>query len=181
MSEGKAPTKLASVGIPCICAVIALVSVYLQYNRLTTADRNIKDAENQIKLLDEDLKKSRGNEFASKVPSVPNTPEEDTQFLDGLKLSAQRTGVTILKWSSTSKPAGTDTPNQPQPVPLQGVTAILSDLEVQGPYESVRAFVINLESQPRLLNMNNLSWHRGTKEGTKLFVNLVRYVSQKSG
>ena len=132
-----------------------------------TLDANIREA------------KSRGNE--GKVPAVPKTKEEDTNFLNELKKNASDTSIQIVRWTSRNVPAagtGAAKTDENAKLALVGLTAVVSDLEVFGPYENVRSFVIHLESAPRLLNMNNVSWHRGVQAGTRLSMTLTRYVSE---
>jgi hypothetical protein len=166
---------LTTVVLPLGCALLALGSVLFQMHRLNEAKAQVADTNNQIRLLDTALVDSTTKTFGNKIPAPPQTKEEDTVFLDEIKQAAQQANVTIIRWTSTPKPANEET-NPPQDF-LKGVTAIHSDLEVSGEYDSVLAFVVKLESWPRLLNMNNIAWHRGNQTGTRLFMNVIRYAS----
>ncbi len=181
--EKKKGASWLSIAAPIFCLLLAIGTVLYQYLRLTNARTDLVTTRNQEKTLDQSLAATAASKGIIHTPSVPETPQEDTQFLTGLRQAAAESGIQIVKWSSSSRPAGTGgasgtaTPNQKQPAALKGLTEILSDLEVFGPYDNVRAFVMRLEASPRLLNMDHVSWHRGQKDGTRLFMILTRYVS----
>jgi Tfp pilus assembly protein PilO len=170
--------KLINVWMPAFCAAVALLIVFLQYRNLNQAKADVAETQHKIQALDENLK-DRVNKLGIKAPAVLLTSKEDTMFLEDLKKAAQDTGIQIVRWTSTSRPAGADQGAAP-PAILKGITAVNSELEVYGPYDSVRAFVRRLESWPRMLNMSGVSWHRGTKDGTRLFMTVIRYVREPS-
>ncbi|MBI3721162.1 MAG: hypothetical protein HY248_01300 [Fimbriimonas ginsengisoli] len=177
------PSGWVTVGLPFGCILLACGIWYLQMHRLAITRGDAKAAQLQLDTLMEDITSTKRHIQTGKVAALPATREEDTRFLEDLKKAAEDTGITIVKWASHAQPAGTQgaATGAAHPPELQGVTAILSDLEVYGPYESVRAFVLKLESWRRMISMNNMSWHRGNKAGTRLFVTVIRYVYQPGG
>lgn len=177
MNKPKETSAWVTIVLPIVCALFAIGCIYYQMRRLSEAKEHTTVAEKHIALLKENIKDAGSIGEGAKLPTLSATSDEDTVFLDELKKAAQESGITIVKWDSKPKPAGSEN-NATQPAILKGVTAIHSDLEVYGPYESVRAFVIKLESWPRLLNMNSVAWHRGTKTGTRLFMDVTRYVTE---
>ncbi len=177
MKKDLGESKLISVWLPVFCVVLAAAVGYNQYHRLTQARSDLDKANLELQSIERKIQESKQAMENDRVPTVTSTKEEDTQFLNGLKKAAVETGVQIVRWSAKAP----DTALQggpPPPAALKGITTVESNLEVYGPYESVRAFVVRLESAPRLLNMNHISWHRGQYTGTRLAMTLTRYVSE---
>lgn len=177
-------SRLLSVGMPIVFVFFGFVMVFIQYRRLSDANSSLADSQKKLDSLNAIVAKAKIEPEGDKIPVVPATREEDTRFLEGLKRTAQETGTQLVKWVSTIRPAGsqpgvTSTGNTP-PSELKNVYEVLGDLEVYGDYNAVRAFVQRLEAGPRLLNMNNVTWRRGIKSGTRLQMTVIRYVSDLS-
>jgi|GEM_PF-5716605 len=178
--SGYRDSKWVSVGMPVAFVVFALVMVYVQYHRLTEARSDLASSEKKLSELEATLKKSQIEPVGEKIPSVPATKEENNRFVAVLKTTAQQAGAAIVKWNSTTRPAGSDDqgPRGAPPPELKGITEVVSELEIFGSYEGVRAFVKRLEAWPRLVNMNNVTWRRGNQSGTHLQMTVIRYVTE---
>ena len=175
------PNRLVSVGLPIACLFIALGLGGYEYLRKINAHDELLATRTKLAAVQQDLRNViRDPVMAARFPAALDTKQEDTHYLEQLRQSAQECGVQIVRWVRIDQPKpGTSNGNTTAgPAPdLKGLTPVVSDLEVYGPYESVRAFVRRLENSERLLNMDDVSWHRGQVDGTRLFVKLTRYLS----
>ena len=185
--EEKPSNNALSIGLIVGSLVFGLVLIYVQYHRLTSANADLVQGDAMVNTLKRSTEEARSSKGVVHTPAVVNTTEEDTDFLRGLREAARESNVEIVKWTSTTRPAGTNGPapagsQQPvQPAELKGLTEIVSDLEVFGDFDQVRNFITRLESSPRLLNMDQVDWRRGQTDGTRLSMILTRYVSDSTG
>jgi Tfp pilus assembly protein PilO len=175
----KSDIRRISILLPIVCLIFGLAVAYSQYRRLQALEKDRDAVQGKITRLQQTLRASTGDAPYEKLATYPATTSEEPSFLNRLKQLAAESGVQILRWSSTRKLAGTTPGAQPteQPPALRDITEITSKLEVAGPYNSVRAFTVRVLDSPRLLTISDVTWGRDTQLGTKLSMNLSRYVA----
>lgn len=108
---------------------------------------------------------------------APRSTSEETEFLTDLRRRAHTCGVSISRWSShatdyTNKDGSAD----PDKKALEGVTKVSCDLALTGSYASLRAFLADVWSSDRLLNVSHVDWSR-TDAGSELSLSLGRYLT----
>lgn len=131
-----------------------------------------------------DLQKAREDSLAvlqrphdAHVACAPRTPLEETQFLIDLRSRAHRCGVSIARWSSRSSSYKKDAGAAPDPSDriLENVTKVSCDLQLDGPYPALRAFLRDLASTQRLFTVSGVNWNRG-ETSSELAMTIGRYV-----
>ncbi len=108
---------------------------------------------------------------------APRATSEETAFITDLRRRARQCGVSISRWSShateyTNKDGAAD----PDKKALEGVTKVNCDLALTGSFASLRAFLADVWSSDRLLNVSHVDWSRA-ETGSELSLSLGRYLA----
>jgi hypothetical protein len=165
--------------LPIVCLIFGAAVAYSQYRRMVSFQEQQAALQVKIDRLQQTIKETTGQDASLKIATFPRTVDEEPNFLNRLKLLAADSGVKIIRWTSTAKPAGVapGTEASKQPPALKDVTEIASRVDIAGPYAAVRAFTVRALDSPRLLAINDIVWARDQKSGTKLSMTLSRYVT----
>ena len=168
--------RLLAAVVPILCLAVGGWVVWSQKTRLESLTAEYQRVEKNLK-FQKDMIAAIGNEpLAQKEPTVASSDAEQAEFLDGLRTIAKESGVTLTKWTNVAAPA--QDPEKKDAGLPQGVSPILSTLEVNGPYPNVRQFLYTIARAPRLLNFSGIRWARSTSgDNTDLSVTITRYVS----
>jgi hypothetical protein len=109
--------------------------------------------------------------------------EEESQFVNDLRVSAASHNLVFLKWQATStdrsssEPPKADKPDEEGPK----VIAIKANVEVKGTYENVRAMIDELVTGSRYVIVESASWDRiNTGQSSKLSIAITRFVEAAS-
>jgi len=168
--------RMFAVIVPILCLAVGGWVVWNQKTRLDSVVAERAQVEKNLEFKKKMILDIGSQPLAEKEPTVPASDAEQAAFLEGLRSIAKNSGVTLTRWSNVPAPAAD--PNKPETGLPQNVSAILSTLEVNGPYSNVRSFLYSIARAPRLLNFSGIRWARAGDSGnTLLSVTVTRYVS----
>jgi len=164
---------IATIVLPFLSLLIAAGVAYVEINRLHLLESDYSHTEQQIGILEQTVAAQRGTPPGAKRATAQISPHEQTDFLTWLRQYAAFTHVQISRWTNTPPSAGSALP--------ASVAESNSTVEVTGAYGNIRQFLYNVErDSPRLLNLSNVNWNRGTPPVTRLTFTLTRYVAPET-
>ncbi|HEY0866627.1 MAG TPA: hypothetical protein VGE01_04590 [Fimbriimonas sp.] len=174
--------RILGWAIPVICMAGGSYATYSQYSRLQTAKESQAAAELDRKRAEDALTLARKQvEEAGRYAAEPSTDFEGTLFLNDLRLRAQKAGVQIASWKTTTAPASAGAGSDEKRAKLlEGIDRVSSELVLDGSYQAGRAFVEDLTRTERLYTINSARWNRGAEGGTQLTITVSRYVMKPS-
>ncbi|HLV79662.1 MAG TPA: hypothetical protein VKT32_05245 [Chthonomonadaceae bacterium] len=178
--------NIATIAVPLTCFLLAIGLVFYEIHRLSTLKAESHQTAQQIAQVEKIIHDIEAQPPSEKIPAVPQTANEQVDFLNVLRLFASESRVTISRWSNATPLAPVTTSNAPgnngsgnnagSSLP-SGITPIASSVEVTGPYSGVRRFFYDLLQEKRLINMTEFRWSRGQYPQTHVSFTLTRYVS----
>lgn len=172
--------------LPLASCLIAGGLVLWQYMRANTIQKESDSTLALIGSLKQSIGQWQSDEGREKIPYALDTKLEEAMFLDGVRQKALQRGVKLVKWvNEPPKSAGDDQTgvrgaanSEELPEALRSVRTLISNVEVEGSYEGVRAFVKDLLASNRLLTLKTGVWDRGEKATANKFnFKLHRYIS----
>lgn len=168
--------RLLAVLAPIVCLALGVWLVWSQYRRSVALEDDLARVRKNVEFQKSMIAEIGSQPLAAKEPSLTMSDAEQATFLEGLRKIAGDSGVVLTKWSNVAAPAP-DPEGKVAPLP-DGVIPVLSNLEVNGPYASVRSFLYEIGKAPRLLNFSAVKWRRkDTDDTTTLSLTITRYVS----
>jgi hypothetical protein len=168
---------IATIVLPILSLMIAGGVAYYEINRLHELEADLARTEQQITSTERTIAATRSNPGGSKHATAVPSPHEQTDFLNWLRMYANLTHVQITRWSNAPA-ASTSAAGNSLPA---GVTPLESAVEISGQYNNMRQFLYNVEhDSPRLLNLSNTNWSRGTPPLTRLTFTLTRYLAPQA-
>ena len=160
---------------PILCLALGTWLVWSQYRRSVTLADDLARVHKNVEFQKSMIAEIGSQPLAEKEPSLAMSDAEQATFLEGLRKIASDSGVVLTKWTNVAAPTNPDAKADPLP---DGIIAVLSNLEVNGPYSSVRSFLYEIGKAPRLLNFSAVKWGRkDTDDTTTLSLTITRYVS----
>lgn len=178
-------------GAPALSLAIAVGIFSHQIARLHRSKTQLQTVSYQLAALEKRSKAHAAGANPRFMPVVAQSGDEESKFFEHVRTAAKNASANIVSWSSTTRPAsilppdaqtgsaGTATavvqdPNSEQL--LQGVTAIDSDLVVNGSFDAIKQFMRAILDSDRLLTIDNAVWKRTVGGATQLTVKVSRYV-----
>jgi Tfp pilus assembly protein PilO len=172
--------SLASVLIPLLSLMIAASVILYEAQRAQRLEMERQQTVKQIALLEKLTKELEAQPRLNKTPSVGQSPKEQPEFLNMLRLYASLSRVQLTRFANTgaavanTTTAGNDATHRELP---PNVTAVACDIAVAGRFDDIRKFLDCLQRAPRLYNLSNLKWARDDKwPTTHLSFTLNRYL-----
>lgn len=173
--------NIAVILVPLICLLGATASIAYQVHRIMTLQDRRQKIEGDIAIVESRLRELQMTPRPSRIPTVEQTPQEQSGFLNSLRAYAELSRVRLARWTNATPlapPAGARDGSNPQSNIPEGVTPISSAVEVIGPYSGVREFLYNILRSPRLLTMTDVRWGRTDRwPTTGVSFTLTRYVT----
>jgi Tfp pilus assembly protein PilO len=168
--------RLLAVLAPIVCLALGVWLVWSQRQRSVTLEQDLARVRKNVEFQKSMIAEIGSQPLAAKEPSLTMSDAEQATFLEGLRKIAGDSGVVLTKWTNVAAPAP-DPNSKAEPLP-DGVLPVLSNLEVNGPYASIRSFLYEIGRAPRLLNFSAVKWRRkDTDDTTTLSLTITRYVS----
>jgi hypothetical protein len=168
---------IIAVLVPIALAIVFVWLVSQQAERKNAAEaeaNRLRTNNSAIKTL---IQQSQVQLIADKTIASESTPDEQAAFLTQLRVNATASGVKLVRYTNRGLVAPPPPPGG-QPAPAQIFKPVASSVEIQGPFEGVRAFAYSLLRANRLMNMSAVVWKRNPNDGnTTLSFTLVRYVT----
>jgi hypothetical protein len=160
---------------PVICVALGTWLVWSQYRRTVTLEEDLGNVTRNLLFQKTMIDEIGSQPLAAKEPAAPFSDAEQSAFLEGLRQIARSSGVTLSKWTNVPSPPKAENDKVLLPA---GITPMLSNLEVSGPYEAIRSFLYEVARAPRLLNFSSVRWIRKEDSDiTTLSVTITRYVT----
>ncbi len=177
------------IAAPIVALVVGGVVWMNQQRRLTRIKAEGEVVLKEVRTVQAQLKLADSQQASKRFPTVELNAQEQSKFLDLLRLCALETGVEITSWknavaggdatpgssntgAATAKPAST----APRKLP-EGISMVTSNVEVRGAFPKVRDFLYRLQLNPRLLSIHKARWGRDAKyPNTVAEFTLSRYV-----
>jgi hypothetical protein len=171
--------RLSLFMIPIAC--IALTSGLNAYEvrRVQTLDAKLKNTEQEIKDARELIAGVEKRGQAGFITIVPDTPQEQIDFVSSLRGAAEKCKVRLTRWGASPVPTVTvpETAAVQIKADLTKVTPVANEVSVEGTYDQVRSFLFILTQQERLVTLASIKWVRSTEAPlTTLNFRLTRYV-----
>ena len=173
--------------LPLGSCFIAAVLVGWQYWRLHSLQKETESTVALIGSLKESIGQWQSSEGREKIPYAMDSRLEEAAFLDGVRRQALQRGVRLVKWVNEpprpqaeiqNSSTNADTGQPPVPEAVKSVRTLISNVEVAGPYDSVRSFMKDLLTSQRLLTVKTGTWERGeASESNRFNFKLHRYIS----
>lgn len=163
---------IACLGLTCGLNAYEIRRVQTLETKLTATNKEIREARELIAGVEK-----RGK--AGFITLVPDTPQEQVEFVSGLRNTAVQCHVNLARWGVAPLPtvAIPEGASQSLKDDFGKVTPVANDVSVTGSYEQVRAFLFSLTQQERLVTLDTIKWSRAPELNvTTLNFRLTRYV-----
>jgi hypothetical protein len=169
--------RIWAFAIPLVCLVLGVILIMTQLARVRGLDAEKAQISKNISFVQGLIAQNDMQPLADKEPAIPQTADEQSLFLNELRLHAANARIELVRWANSPPPA--QQPGAPAPPPSGPTIPIVSSVETAGTYQNLRAFMYSLLRSPRLLNVSNLTWRREDDyPNTRLIFTLTRYVTK---
>jgi len=177
--------NIATWVVPIACLALAAGVIYYEVRRIRLLDEERVRVDQNIAFV-EKLRQEitrQAPAMMNRFPTVEQSPKEQPDFLNKLRIYAAAARVRIVRWSNATPIAPTsdrDSGLEGRSSIPPGVIPIASSIEVAGVYNNIRGFLYSLLSDPRLFSMNDIQWVRGDQwPRTRVSFTLTRYVTRE--
>ena len=172
--------KMATVLFPLVAAIVGGVVYRIEGNKLHRFEADLKAADVQLASVKQIVKEMEGQKRVGRTPTLAMTAREQPIFLDMVRKTADASHIQLVRWTNApvlaiSKADKEDSSKRIYP---DDVTPIAGNVEISGRYGDVRNFLYNVLRLPRLVNMSDVKWSRGSKGHLQsVTFTLTRYVA----
>ncbi len=174
--------NIAAIVVPFACFLIAGGVIYREVLRINQLNDTRIQMEKNIAFLETIQKELDRQPPLPRFPTVEQSPREQPDFLNTLRMFAFATSVRLVRYTNATPiaPSSTSAANQDtKPASPSGVIPIASSVEVAGRYTNIREFLYALQRSPRLFNMSDIRWTASAERWpiTSTSFTLTRYVT----
>jgi hypothetical protein len=165
--------------LPLVCMAVAAVLIIRQNSALQEANGKLLDAQRAetMAAAAKDLADKQSGKM--RFAAAPATQNEESKFLDGLKIHAAAAGVKITRWNSRAGSTTAPAEAAEADPALHGITKRSGDLTLNGSFEAIRSFLVGMSQTNRLYTFSDMRWSRNEK-GLELTTTISRYVEPSS-
>lgn len=173
------PLRIAMILVPIGCFILVCVEVGIQVVRLRAASLEAARIDREMATVEQGLADIGKRAVPTRVAAVPATPKEQPQFLDVLRAYAALSRVKLVRWDAVQPPPPGQAQSKTDLQLPDGVTAMVSTVQVEGRYGQVREFLYRVMYAPRLYTMTAPTWRRDpARATTHITLTITRYVRQ---
>ncbi|MDE2127474.1 MAG: hypothetical protein KGJ62_12880 [Armatimonadetes bacterium] len=156
--------KIGTVAAPVLCCCFAVGIGMFEFMRLTNLRYQEASGTAQISDLQNALRDLANRPKSARVPVVADSNMEQAQFVNALRVIADTSKVSLVRWSvgqtaPTTGP-GSATKGAPGSKFPTGVSPMTNLIEINGTFAHARTFLYNLARYRRLLALDDLHWQR---------------------
>ncbi|MCW3095380.1 MAG: hypothetical protein JWL77_998 [Chthonomonadaceae bacterium] len=171
--------QLSLFAIPIACIGLASGLNVYEMRRMEKLGTKLKATETEITEARQLIAGVEKRGKAGFIALVPDTPQEQIDFVSSLRSTAAQCHVSLTRWGTAAAVTITaaDGTSQRLKDDLAKVTPITNEITVAGSYDQVRAFLYSLTQQERLVTLAGVRWERAAiPPQTTLNLRLTRYV-----
>jgi hypothetical protein len=172
--------RMATVLFPLVAVIVGGVIYRIESNKLHRFEADLKAAEVQLASVKQLVKEMEGQKRVGRTPTLAMTSREQPVFLDMVRKTADASHIQLVRWTNAPVPAVSkaDKEDSSKRIYPDDVTPIAGNVEISGRYGDIRNFLYNVLRLPRLVNMSEVKWSRGSKgHQQSVTFTLTRYVA----
>ena len=156
--------KISTVAAPVLCCCFAVGIGMFEFMRLTNLKYQEASGTAQISDLQTSLRDLANRPKSARVPVVADSNMEQAQFVNALRVIADVSKVSLVRWSvgqttPTTGPGSATKGGTASKFP-NGVSPMTNLIEINGTFAHARMFLYNLARYRRLLALDDLHWQR---------------------
>jgi hypothetical protein len=171
--------RVMSIAAPILCVGIAIgMSSYemMHVRAVEQKTADVRAANTEARSLIDSIQKSGACGY---LATVPDTRDEQVQFVDTIRKTADACHVKLTQWASTTVNT-LGVPEAADPALKEALTRVqpaANQIGLTGSYSDIRAFIQQMLSQDRLVTISSVKWIRAAKPPeTAVSMIVTRYV-----